>query len=236
LILQFTDATEQLQEEVFVFTNQIAAVVHSICHSYNGAANKNIGDAFLLSWSLEDGSSSGKSATSPKSTGPNSGGTRLRAKSNQADKALLSVIKICISLQYDKFYLEPLSDDATQRLKAKLKNRAGPVVQMGFGLHAGKAVQGAIGSQRKIDATYVSEAVERAEFLEASTKKYGLNMLMSDSFHKVSSAGVEYFEWWCCFARLSLLACSLSQIFTFQFSKLDNDNAIASSPEHAPSM
>ena len=56
---------------------------------------------------------------------------------------------------------------------------------MGFGLHAGKAVQGAIGSQRKIDATYVSEAVEKAEFLESSTKQYGLKMLMSDSFHRL---------------------------------------------------
>lgn len=45
----------------------------------------------------------------------------------------------------------------------------------GFGLHAGKAVQGAIGSQRKLDATYLSEAVERAEFLESSTKIYGKN-------------------------------------------------------------
>ena len=44
-IRQFTDATECLQEEVFVFTNKIAGVVHRICHSYGGNANKNIGDA-----------------------------------------------------------------------------------------------------------------------------------------------------------------------------------------------
>lgn len=180
-IRQFTDATECLQEEVFVFTNRIAAVVHSICHSYGGAANKNVGDAFLLSWSLED-----KEASKNNSSG---GRTRevtvLKAKSNQADKALLSVIKICISLYYDNYYLEPLSETARNRLQDKLKKRTGPVVQMGFGLHAGKAVQGAIGSQRKIDATYVSEAVERAEFLESSTKKYGLKLLMSGSFHRL---------------------------------------------------
>ena len=54
---------------------------------------------------------------------------------------------------------------------------------MGFGLHAGKAVQGAIGSQRKIDATYVSEAVELSECLESLTKRYGIKMLMSGEFH-----------------------------------------------------
>jgi hypothetical protein len=137
-IRQFTDATECLQEEVFVFTNRIAAVIHSICHSYGGAANKNVGDAFLLSWSLEDAEANTRTSGSMRrdSAAP------LKAKSNQADKALLSVIKICISLYYDKYYLEPLSETARKRLKDKLKNRAGPVVQMGFGLHAGKAVQG----------------------------------------------------------------------------------------------
>ena len=166
-----------------MFTNRIAAVVHSICHSYGGAANKNIGDAFLLSWSLEDQSNSSSKPTDSDGT--------LKATSNQADKALYSVIKICISLWYDKFYLEPLTETARGRLKAKLKRRSGPVVQMGFGLHAGKAVQGAIGSQRKIDATYVSEAVVGVEFLEGSTKKYDLPMLMSGSFHSLLHASTK---------------------------------------------
>jgi hypothetical protein len=90
-----------------------------------------------------------------------------------------------MALQYDNYYVETMSPNAKGKLLAKLKNRPGPVVQMGFGLHAGKAAQCAIGSQRKIDATYVSEAVERAEFLESSTKQYGLKMLLSDSFHRL---------------------------------------------------
>jgi class 3 adenylate cyclase len=191
-IRQFTDATECLQEEVFVFTNKIAAVVHSICHAYGGSANKNIGDAFLLSWLLEDETakpdSRGRSRSSSNQvsfgSGPNNSDT-FTAKTNQADKALLSVVKICMALHHDKFYIEAMSETARDALLTKLSKRKGPVVQMGFGLHAGKAVQGAIGSQRKIDATYVSESVERAEFLESSTKKYGLNMLMSDSFHRL---------------------------------------------------
>lgn len=177
-IRQFTDVTECLQEEVFVFTNRIAAVVHSICHAYGGSANKNVGDAFLVSWLLEDDSANGVRFGSRTSQD-------LVAKHNQADKALLSVVKICIALYYDDYYVQTMSDNARTTLLNKLKNRPGPVVQMGFGLHAGKAVQGAIGSQRKIDATYVSEAVERAEYLESSTKRYGLKMLMSDTFHRL---------------------------------------------------
>ena len=62
----------------------------------------------------------------------------------------------------------------------------------GFGLHAGKAVQGAIGSQRKLDATYLSLAVERAEFLESNTKTYGVPLLMSDSFYNLLDSVNKY--------------------------------------------
>ena len=36
-----------------VFVNQIGEVVHSIVDRFLGAANKNIGDAFLLVWSID---------------------------------------------------------------------------------------------------------------------------------------------------------------------------------------
>lgn len=99
-IRQFTDATECLQEEVFVFTNKIAAVVHSICHSYGGSANKNIGDAFLLSWILDEAPPE-EDEDDPfgKSTKNFSfGDSDLYANNNQADKALLSVVKISMAL------------------------------------------------------------------------------------------------------------------------------------------
>lgn len=35
-----------------VFVNTIADIVHSCVDIYGGAANKNIGDAFLLVWKL----------------------------------------------------------------------------------------------------------------------------------------------------------------------------------------
>ena len=47
-IRNFTDATEELKEGVMVFVNEIAKIVHSTIDHYCGAANKNIGDAFLL--------------------------------------------------------------------------------------------------------------------------------------------------------------------------------------------
>jgi len=53
-IRNFIDTTEVLLEEVMVFVNEIADVVHGIVNKYSGAANKNIGDAFLLVWKIKD--------------------------------------------------------------------------------------------------------------------------------------------------------------------------------------
>ena len=53
-IRQFTDTTEILQEGVMLFTNEIASIVHGKVDLYQGAANKNIGDAFLLVFKFAD--------------------------------------------------------------------------------------------------------------------------------------------------------------------------------------
>ena len=53
---------------------------------------------------------------------------------------------------------------------------------MGFGLHFGWAVEGAIGSHLKVDVSYLSPHVNAAARLEAATKQYGVKTLMSASF------------------------------------------------------
>jgi len=129
-IRQFTDATECLQEEVFVFTNKIAAVVHSICNAYGGSANKNIGDAFLLSWRLNDETKVIK--TRKKSGMRNYSIIEKIKRGTQADKALLSVVKINLALHHDNYFLEGMSEKAKIRLLSKLAKRPGPVVQVSY--------------------------------------------------------------------------------------------------------
>ena len=53
-VRNFTDTTEVLQEEIMIFVNNIAKIVHETVDSFNGAANKNIGDAFLLVWKIPE--------------------------------------------------------------------------------------------------------------------------------------------------------------------------------------
>jgi len=37
-----------------LFVNEIGAIVHATVDRYSGAANKNIGDAFLLVWKIPE--------------------------------------------------------------------------------------------------------------------------------------------------------------------------------------
>ena len=63
-------------------------------------------------------------------------------------------------------------------------------VRMGFGLHVGWAIEGAIGSEYKIDASYLSPNVNMASRLEAATKQFGTTILFSGEFAAMLSPRV----------------------------------------------
>ena len=52
-IRNFSDATEVLEESVMIFANEIAEIVHNVCDSFHGVANKNLGDCFLMVWKFK---------------------------------------------------------------------------------------------------------------------------------------------------------------------------------------
>lgn len=62
---------------------------------------------------------------------------------------------------------------------------------MGFGLHIGWAIEGAIGSEYKIDASYLSPNVNMASRLEAATKQFGVNLLISEDLYEMLSPGLQ---------------------------------------------
>lgn len=59
--------------------------------------------------------------------------------------------------------------------------------RMGFGLHQGWAIEGAIGSHFKIDASYLSPNVNMAARLEAATKQFGTDLLVSGDLYDLLS-------------------------------------------------
>jgi len=170
-IRQFTDTTECLQEEVMLFVNRIASILHSIVVQCDGSANKNIGDAFLLTWKLDGMKDEG-------------------ALSDQlaADKALYAFVKTLMELKRHNNFICNFSATATQALYKRFPDYR---VRIGSGLHVGWAIEGALGSHRKIDASYLSPHVNMSEFLESSTKAYGTSLLMSEPFFDLLSDGAQ---------------------------------------------
>mmetsp|Transcript_28015 Transcript_28015/g.53043 ORF Transcript_28015/g.53043 Transcript_28015/m.53043 type:complete len:939 (+) Transcript_28015:118-2934(+) len=173
-IRNFTDTTECLQEEVMLFVNRIAHILHGIVVQCKGAANKNIGDAFLLTWKLHE--------NQMVPGGP---------QEFVADQALLSLLKTTAEMARHEDFICNFSSTALSVLYERMP---GYKCKMGCGLHMGWAVEGAIGSDKKIDASYISPHVNWSEFLESSTKEYGVPVLMSEPFYKLLSPSVQK---WC---------------------------------------
>ena len=166
-IRNFTDATEILQEDVMVFVNEIAEIVHSLVDHFSGAANKNIGDAFLLVWKFDE-----------KEVKPDPNNPSIlvlsenRSVKQFADMSVISFLKIVAGINLSK-KLKKYKEH--KGLNERMPNYA---VRMGFGLHVGWAIEGAIGSEFKIDASYLSPNVNMASRLEAATKQFGVPLLI----------------------------------------------------------
>mmetsp|Transcript_3670 Transcript_3670/g.4918 ORF Transcript_3670/g.4918 Transcript_3670/m.4918 type:complete len:841 (+) Transcript_3670:546-3068(+) len=181
-IRQFTDATEVLQEGVMEFVNSIAQIVHMEVSLHGGSANKNIGDAFLLVWKFP------KECTLEQVVGLAQGreeGMKMDKKNmiaKVADNALATFVVIMAMLKKSA-KLRAYGDN--EALCARIPNY---MVKMGFGLHVGWAIEGAIGSEYKVDASYLSPNVNMAARLEAATKQFGTPLLLSQDFVSIMSA------------------------------------------------
>ena len=122
----------QLETGVMGFINQVAELVHEEVYTHCGSPNKNIGEAFLLVWKFPP-----QDEAEPTHTAT-------------ADLALISFIKIFAKLHKYKHIQD-------YRLLGNGIN-----ITMGFGLHAGWAIEGPIGSDLKIDVSYLSPNVNIA--------------------------------------------------------------------------
>lgn len=166
-IRNFTDATEILQEDVMVFVNEIAEIVHTLVDHFSGAANKNIGDAFLLVWKFPE---------NEVKSDPNNPSNLVLSESRPvkqiADMSVIAFLKIVAGINLSK-KLKKYKEH--KGLNERMPNYC---VRMGFGLHVGWAIEGAIGSEFKIDASYLSPNVNMASRLEAATKQFGVPILV----------------------------------------------------------
>jgi class 3 adenylate cyclase len=175
----FEDITDILKTDILPFVNKVADIVHSTVNYFQGAPNKNIGEAFLMVWKIPDGE----------------GGEVTRGDNNQliathgpqtkilADLSIISFIKVIASINKSQRLHELCNQEALLR-QLKVKEFK---VSMGFGLHIGWGIEGAIGSKFKIDASYLSPNVNMAARLQAATKQFGVHLLISGTLENYVS-------------------------------------------------
>ena len=183
-IHKFDDVNQRMGVDVLRFVNSIASIVHGCIQDWGGQSNKNLGNAFVLVWRIGDeetllnltsGNAAGTSKDKSKKTRDKVVDLRrVPGIDNLADKALIGYLKIIVELNRQENIL-------AYRKEARLTNNGANefIVRMGFGLHAGWAIEGAVGSLKKIDATYLSPHVNMAARLETSSKQYGVPVLIS---------------------------------------------------------
>ena len=197
---EFTNTCSCLEEEMCTYINTIAKIIHDNTCAYHGAPNKNIGSAFLLVWKICDGVLPGlrdlrdasgeeleaeRKAELRKNIGVMSSGAgtveRKLSPQELVDSALVGVLKMRVDLNF-------ANDEGGTLEEFKRNNKIVDYyngqfeVDMGFGLHIGWAIEGAIGSNYKIDASYLSPNVNMAARLEAATHQFGTPLLVSGPF------------------------------------------------------
>eukprot|EP00388_Colpodella_angusta_P039671 GDKK01048022.1.p1 GENE.GDKK01048022.1~~GDKK01048022.1.p1 ORF type:complete len:384 (+),score=60.53 GDKK01048022.1:829-1980(+) len=119
-----------------------------------------------------------------------------RRRQEQADRALLSFLKVIaeikrapdlaayaahpsINKRYKAIANDKAINDITKVVPADEKFQ----ISMAFGLHVGWSIEGAIGSEYKIDASYLSLHVNTASRLQSACRKYNCRILLSESLY-----------------------------------------------------
>eukprot|EP00300_Choanocystis_sp_HF-7_P016476 c1941_g1_i1.p1 GENE.c1941_g1_i1~~c1941_g1_i1.p1 ORF type:complete len:754 (+),score=150.53 c1941_g1_i1:55-2262(+) len=161
-IRNFSDYCDVLQEDCVIFVNKIAEVVGDEVVKESGYVNKNIGEAFLLVWKWN----TNRESFQPQRDEHQTAEASLRAS--------LSIIKSVATNGVIQSFAK--RQDIRERLGGTFR------VSVGVGLHVGWAIEGAVGSEQKIDATYLSPTVNTTARLESGTRQYGVPLLMSRQF------------------------------------------------------
>ena len=163
-ILDFNTTTEVLEDRIVVLVNQVAEIVHGIVEEFNGFVSKNYGSGFLLVWRIDDEDK----------------------RQRMAELAITALVEILAAVARSPVL-------ATYRDHPHLKQRIPHYkVRLGMALHAGHGIEGAVGSDFKLDASFLGEDVVLSQRLESlATHVYGCCIVLSDGVVKMISEAMK---------------------------------------------
>jgi class 3 adenylate cyclase len=170
IIDDYEEVLECLGEEILPFTNTAATIVHDAVTENGGQPNRNLGEAFLCVWKPNLGSET-EDTVAP---------AELESAENMMCDGALTAFRRCVRGIAISGPLQAYNDheEIQKFFDGQYSTR------IGYGLHYGWAIEGAVGTNIKIDCSYLSPNVNLAARLESATKMYGVNVLMSEMFYK----------------------------------------------------
>eukprot|EP00933_Yihiella_yeosuensis_P043122 TRINITY_DN37862_c0_g1_i1.p1 TRINITY_DN37862_c0_g1~~TRINITY_DN37862_c0_g1_i1.p1 ORF type:complete len:513 (+),score=91.59 TRINITY_DN37862_c0_g1_i1:229-1539(+) len=171
-VRNFSTATEVLQAKVMTFGNQIAEIVHGVCNEFSGGPNKNTGEQFLVIWKDEAAINAGE----PPPPGVAGAAPPKSVVGRLAEGSLLAFTTIIGAIHRSSLL-------GSYRGHPGLQNRLGSNcrVHLSVGIHKGWAIEGAVGSEYKIDCSYLSPNVAIANSVERATEIYGVSLMIAQS-------------------------------------------------------
>ena len=173
-INQYTDYTEVLKTNFTDFLNKITQIVHACAFRWDGWANKTDGNKYVITWKLPEIETASKDAERNESL--------QEQRTEMADESLIAAIKIISEIrraaQFNAYFR-----------KNQMVQRFGTMTRpyLTFGIHLGWTVQGAIGSDNKIDACYLSPHLQIAQRLEELTQSYEMQIILSEPLYNYMS-------------------------------------------------
>lgn len=166
IIDEYEEVLECLGEEILPFTNTAADIVHKAVVGNGGQPNRNLGEAFLCVWKPH--------LPNPDKPSP----AELKAAETKMCDGALTAFRTCVRKVSASHDLQAFNDNE-EIIKYF---DGGYSTAIGYGLNYGYAIEGAVGTNIKIDCSYLSPNVNLAARLESATKMYGVNILMSEYF------------------------------------------------------
>ena len=180
IIDEYEEVLECLGEEILPFTNTAADIVHAAVTENGGQPNRNLGEAFLCVWKPQY--PAGKVHQLGETGDP-----EVKAAETKMCDGALTAFRRCVRGIAQSYKLQ-----AYNKHEEIMKFFDGHYsTRIGYGLHYGWAIEGAVGTNIKIDCSYLSPNVNLAARLESATKMYGVNILMSESFFSKLSPAMQ---------------------------------------------
>jgi len=156
----FTTFTEVLQAGVMTFVNQVAEIIHGVADAHHGSPSATSGDTFVTVWNLDS----------------------FDDQTMIADMSILASTLMIVGV-----HTSPMIGEYSGHPGLQQRLGTGCRVSLSIGLHGGWAIEGALGTEYKFDATYVSPNVSITASVSDACVLYGTAILMTEDLHSVLS-------------------------------------------------